>query len=264
MNKLFLKIENKKIIQLDCPICKKLFYIENWRLKNTKSPCCSKKCSVILKQSFRIKCNCDFCNKNLNIILSKFYNKSGKHFCNSICQKSFYKIIGNSPKFGIKDIKSSIRMILDNPSKRPEIKEKLSKIHIQRYKNGAISPRLGIKETIEHRLKLSKAHGGNGITFSNRGNYSGLFNNDLKFKIRQRDNFECQCCGLKESKHFRNLKNINLIIHHINYNKQDCNDINLITLCNACNIKANYNRNNWEVLYNNKINEIYGVCNEKI
>jgi len=34
----------------------------------------------------------------------------------------------------------------------------------------------------------------------------------------------------------------NLVVHHINYNKKDCNPLNLITICNSCNTTANYNR----------------------
>ena len=33
-----------------------------------------------------------------------------------------------------------------------------------------------------------------------------------------------------------------LNIHHINYDKQDCDLKNLITLCNKCNSRANSNR----------------------
>ena len=36
--------------------------------------------------------------------------------------------------------------------------------------------------------------------------------------------------------------NDRLVIHHIDYNKKNCNLNNLITLCRSCNAKANYNR----------------------
>ena len=45
-----------------------------------------------------------------------------------------------------------------------------------------------------------------------------------------------------------------LEIHHINYNKKDCNEYNLITLCKKCNLNANHNRTYWELFYNAKIN----------
>ena len=35
-------------------------------------------------------------------------------------------------------------------------------------------------------------------------------------------------------------------VHHIYYNKKNCKESNLITLCNDHNTKANYNRNFWK------------------
>ena len=74
--------------------------------------------------------------------------------------------------------------------------------------------------------------------------YSLEFSNTLKYIIRERDNFICQCCGLKEKDHYRNLD-----VHHIDYNKDNCNKNNLITTCNVCNLKANYNRDYWFAYY---------------
>ena len=64
--------------------------------------------------------------------------------------------------------------------------------------------------------------------------YTIEFSLSLKEKIRIRDNYTCQYCS-----------NIGIHVHHIDYNKENCNPENLITLCNSCNIKANYNRDYW-------------------
>lgn len=42
-----------------------------------------------------------------------------------------------------------------------------------------------------------------------------------------------------------------LTTHHINYEKSDCRDENLICLCSACNSKANFGRDAWEKFYAN-------------
>ena len=71
--------------------------------------------------------------------------------------------------------------------------------------------------------------------------YPLKFNNQLKLKIRTRDTFKCQFCGIKESK----VKYKKLDVHHIDYNKFNCSESNLITLCNPCNVKANHNHDYW-------------------
>lgn len=78
-----------------------------------------------------------------------------------------------------------------------------------------------------------------------RGKYSLQFRPKLKQKIRVRDNYICQCCGLHESKNKRGIKQINLSIHHIDYNKENCKDDNLICVCQVCNSRVNFNRDYW-------------------
>lgn len=50
-------------------------------------------------------------------------------------------------------------------------------------------------------------------------------------------------CGSKTSK-MKNGRNT-MVVHHIDYNKQNNNPENLITLCNRCNSKVNFNREYW-------------------
>lgn len=80
--------------------------------------------------------------------------------------------------------------------------------------------------------------------------YPKKFSYKLKNKIRKRDNYICQKCGLKERKSFRKLD-----IHHIDYNRNNCNKNNLITLCLKCNIKVNSNRSYWYTYFTNIIGE---------
>jgi len=40
-----------------------------------------------------------------------------------------------------------------------------------------------------------------------------------------------------------------LCIHHIDYDKNNCNPNNLITLCFSCNSRANKNRDKWKKIY---------------
>lgn len=94
-------------------------------------------------------------------------------------------------------------------------------------------------------------------TFTWRGGvskfpYSFDFNEKLKSKIKRRDNFKCQECDLnqKESK----LKyNTDLAVHHIDYNKWNNNEANLITLCNSCHAKTNFHMYGWQVYFQERM-----------
>lgn len=75
--------------------------------------------------------------------------------------------------------------------------------------------------------------------------YPFKFNKRIKFSIRQRDNHICQFCGSiigysDGRKH---------PIHHIDYDKQNIDEYNLIVLCNQCNAKANFDREKWQFLF---------------
>ena len=67
--------------------------------------------------------------------------------------------------------------------------------------------------------------------------YPFAFNSILKESIRARDNNICQICGKTTKKNGRNLD-----VHHIDYDKNNLNPKNLISLCMACHMKSNYNR----------------------
>jgi hypothetical protein len=66
----------------------------------------------------------------------------------------------------------------------------------------------------------------------------------IRNKIRKRDNSQCQYCGLLEANHKREL-----CVHHIDYNKENNTDSNLITLCIPCHLDTNFNRDYWYAYY---------------
>jgi predicted RNA-binding Zn-ribbon protein involved in translation (DUF1610 family) len=78
------------------------------------------------------------------------------------------------------------------------------------------------------------------------------FTESLKELIRKRDNHECQNCGLIEEESLIVFGHV-LHVHHIDYNKQNCNENNLITLCGSCNTRANFNREYWMSFYQQKV-----------
>lgn len=78
--------------------------------------------------------------------------------------------------------------------------------------------------------------------------YSINWTKTLKRSIRERDNFTCQKCGKEQ-------KNKLFSVHHIDYNKKNCNPENLITLCRSCHMKTNFNRKIWIKYFLNRKDE---------
>ena len=66
----------------------------------------------------------------------------------------------------------------------------------------------------------------------------------MKEEIRKRDNYTCQVCYLSNKEHLLQY-NYQLVIHHIDYVKQNCKKDNLITLCHICHNNTNRNRQIW-------------------
>ena len=82
--------------------------------------------------------------------------------------------------------------------------------------------------------------------------YSTEFNKPLKEQIRQRDNCVCQNCSRTQEEELKEFE-CKLAIHHVDYNKKNCEKTNLITLCKRCNTEVNCNREYWTRYFDNKI-----------
>jgi 5-methylcytosine-specific restriction endonuclease McrA len=66
----------------------------------------------------------------------------------------------------------------------------------------------------------------------------------LRQSIRERDHYVCQLCNKPQQERLH-------CVHHIDYDKQNCNPENLITLCVGCNTKVNVNREHWTNYFQN-------------
>ena len=74
--------------------------------------------------------------------------------------------------------------------------------------------------------------------------YPSIFNVRLKLKIRTRDNFTCCLCGRTEREELEELNYV-LCVNHIDFDKNNCKESNLNTLCRRCNVKINRDREYW-------------------
>ncbi len=75
----------------------------------------------------------------------------------------------------------------------------------------------------------------------------------LKEKIRKRDKHKCRLCRAPQKEFVKKLP-----VHHVDYDKNNLDLINLITLCNSCNCKVNYKRLYWKLYFQKKQKVIYG------
>ncbi len=115
--------------------------------------------------------------------------------------------------------------------------------------SGENHPMYGKHLSEETRQKMSLAQSGEknhrwlgGKSFEP---YGLEFNDELKEQIRERNNHQCQLCR-RDQEEFSRL----LSVHHIDYNKQNNDPQNLVSLCDFCHIKTNFDRDYWEIYFN--------------
>jgi 5-methylcytosine-specific restriction endonuclease McrA len=75
---------------------------------------------------------------------------------------------------------------------------------------------------------------------ASRQEYAPGFGRYLKRKIRKRDHFTCQLCGITEAE-----LGYGLSIHHADFDKSNHDESNLFSTCKGCNSRVNTNREVW-------------------
>ena len=140
---------------------------------------------------------------------------------------------------------------------------KKTKIKISKFQKGKISHRKGlsleeeygikksnlIKKEITEKVNLAIKEGRkkvwNKLEF--RTPYPYEFNNQLKKQIRHRDNYECQLCKINQED-----LNEKLIVHHIDFDKNNNSEFNLISVCRSCHGKVHcFNNLIWRRFFQN-------------
>ena len=146
-----------------------------------------------------------------------------------------------------------------------EVIEKLRDSHRgyvmpQNQKDNISKANKGKKNSKEHNEKIKRNHAkywlgkkNPNVTGKNNSGWKGgisnnpypkEFNTELKLKIRQRDNFTCCLCGKTEREELEELNRV-LCVNHIDFDKNNCKESNLNTLCLRCNVKINREREYW-------------------
>lgn len=78
--------------------------------------------------------------------------------------------------------------------------------------------------------------------------YPFNFDDELKELIRKRDNYKCRKCGCPQEENIRQLS-----IHHIDYDKQNCDPRNLVSLCTVCHSEVNFDRDRWQSFFEGEV-----------
>jgi hypothetical protein len=127
---------------------------------------------------------------------------------------------------------------------------------------------MGKRFTEDHKQKLSEYRRGvyvgencpawkGGISFEP---YCPKFNHNFKWRVREFFNNTCVMCGKQKGVNY----NRNLVVHHVNYDKEVCCNENqrlFVTLCTSCHAKTNDGREFWESHFTYIINSRYnGTC----
>ena len=121
---------------------------------------------------------------------------------------------------------------------------------IRGNKNSAKRLTVRIKHSCHHQGISEKEWDG----FITLNEYPLDFDNELKEKIRKRDNYRCQECFRQQDElRTKTNRKYKLSIHHIDYNKNNNIEENLISLCSGCHTQTNYSRENWTGYYKQKV-----------
>jgi len=219
--------------------------------------------------------NCETCNKELPVC--KIGKRKGQplrskqRFCSKDCLDKWQREVMWEDRIG-KERATEIRCERsqqssgdNNPSKNPEVAQKISKsLSLYLKENpriGEKNPFFGKEHTEEYKKWASESRKGkwaydyegylkqyqnaprkenhpNWKGGSSNGDYDCGFDSVKKALIKTRDNFVCQICGCDENTQL-------LRVHHIDYDKQNSDEKNLITLCMSCHSKTNWRRESW-------------------
>ena len=161
----------------------------------------------------------------------------------------------------------------NNPSRRPDVLEKLRKPKTEEHKLKLHKPR-SAPMTEEHKRNLRESiriaslrpevmkkrsdamkrrvgplanNWKGGIATEP---YSRDWTKTLKEAIRQRDGYTCRNCGIKQDMLPKSLD-----VHHVDYDKTNCNPDNLVSLCHSCHMITQGGREQWKLRFRLAVNQ---------
>jgi len=210
-------------MNVNCKICNKGIRIEPYKYKYQNNFYCSRKCyhnssKIILKKE------CFICGKDIIYTPSQLKNiKGGKYFCSRECNGIYLS---------------------------KQLKRKCAECNSEFWCKESVVGK-GDGKFCSLKCKYKNQSGANSHFWkdgSALSPYGKGWNETLKTRIRIRDAYKCQICGVPQEECFNALS-----VHHIDYDKNNNDMVNLITLCKSCHTKTNLNREHWSNHFTRKV-----------
>lgn len=192
---------------------------------------------LVKKHSDELK---EFYKNNPHLLTGYKHSRERKELI-SKDRKRYFSIEDNRIKHSNKQ-----KIVLSN--ERTRLKMSLSKL-------GKPVWNKGLTHELDNRIPTGENHplwqGGKSFEV-----YPNEFSSNLKNDIILRDDGICNLCGISNDESLTVYKR-RLCVHHIDYDKNNCDEFNLITLCNSCHAKTNFNRDEWQECFDKIIANKY-------
>jgi hypothetical protein len=268
-------IQRRTKINTNCLNCGVTFSVFPAKVAEDKGKCCSRKCWDTYKKKTQVVKKCKECGNDFSL----YPSRAKAQFCSNDCKRlwthkhSVYEITKNceycgngfkpTPKrrnsrFCSKECGHSFQAesyIGKNVGDLSPVYSRVEKtcpncgngFTVKKSQHERVSDNCCSKAcAVEWLIESGKLAGENNASWL--GGISALpyapiwIDKRFKAGIRERDNHTCQNPDCRKNGDY-------LVIHHISYDKKDCEPTNLITLCNSCNGRANFNRGFWQAGY---------------
>lgn len=266
-------------VETTCAGCGKALHVSPSRLKDGRGKCCTRKCWDIHKKKTRPTITCKECGKKFQPYPSqanKMYcsrkcmvawlgkhslytvkrkckqcgkefnppwNKARAKFCSTPCGRKWtgQQLIGRNVG-DLSPVYSRVTATCPNCGTAFKAKKSLH----ERLKDHCCSRKCAFEWAVRSgKFALeNNASWKGGLSFEP---YSITWNFRLREMIRERDGRECHICGKGENGR-------RLVVHHIDYNKKNCEAKNLISLCHYCHIRTNSIREKWQSYFEGVMN----------
>jgi endogenous inhibitor of DNA gyrase (YacG/DUF329 family) len=233
-----------KRIAIVCEQCHKVFY----DIASNRRRFCSHKCKVN-SQRVVSPVTCDICGKVFYKIPSKA--KKSK-FCSLKCQgirrsqkaikvKKICTVCGTVFKVWPSAKETKYCCLKCKYADQPNI------TNTGKFKKGQTAWNAGLNHNISDLVKKwTGVNNGRWLGGLSTTPYPSEFNDTLKNKIRKRDNYTCRECHQTKAQ-----LGYTLAVHHIDYNKNNNDPVNLISLCKSCHAQTNFKRSDWTEYFKN-------------